>query len=208
MCLVALGRVPAHYRALSLLSTAPVQLLSHRSQSQHSISITKSSERRKRLYSSRDCVGSGFSNTYTPGNPTGPLFKRPVTNNPTASPSYAHYSALDEELNPRPNSTRGSNGRSGSIKGSALSPRTIKKHLDDYVIGQERAKTVISVAVFNHYLRAQSIEDRKIRIRKELDTRLRRDAAPFQHPIYPEERDAMMREFNAGKLMTCAYRIV
>src|SRR3990167_1807600 len=32
-------------------------------------------------------------------------------------------------------------------------PEEIKKHLDDYVIGQERAKRVLSVAVYNHYKR-------------------------------------------------------
>ena len=34
-----------------------------------------------------------------------------------------------------------------------LTPREIKKHLDEYVIGQERAKKIISVAVYNHYKR-------------------------------------------------------
>ncbi len=34
-----------------------------------------------------------------------------------------------------------------------LSPKEIKKHLDEYVIGQERAKKIISVAVYNHYKR-------------------------------------------------------
>jgi ATP-dependent Clp protease ATP-binding subunit ClpX len=32
-------------------------------------------------------------------------------------------------------------------------PQEIKKHLDEYVIGQERAKKIISVAVHNHYKR-------------------------------------------------------
>ncbi len=34
-----------------------------------------------------------------------------------------------------------------------LPPRAIKAHLDEYVIGQERAKKIISVAVYNHYKR-------------------------------------------------------
>jgi ATP-dependent Clp protease ATP-binding subunit ClpX len=36
-------------------------------------------------------------------------------------------------------------------------PREIKKHLDDYVIGQDEAKISISVAVYNHYKRLKSI---------------------------------------------------
>jgi ATP-dependent Clp protease ATP-binding subunit ClpX len=32
-------------------------------------------------------------------------------------------------------------------------PRTIKEHLDEYVVGQEKAKKVLSIAVHNHYKR-------------------------------------------------------
>lgn len=34
-----------------------------------------------------------------------------------------------------------------------LTPRKIKEHLDQYVIGQDEAKRIISVAVYNHYKR-------------------------------------------------------
>lgn len=37
-------------------------------------------------------------------------------------------------------------------------PRDIKAHLDQYVIGQEDAKKVLSVAVYNHYKRLQQVE--------------------------------------------------
>ncbi len=36
------------------------------------------------------------------------------------------------------------------------SPELIKKSIDDFVIGQERAKKVLSVAVYNHYKRINS----------------------------------------------------
>ena len=42
------------------------------------------------------------------------------------------------------------------ITQSAITPDNIKKNLDEHVIGQERAKKVISVAVYNHYKRINS----------------------------------------------------
>ncbi len=41
--------------------------------------------------------------------------------------------------------------KSADIK--LLTPKAIKAHLDEYVIGQEKAKKIISVAVYNHYKR-------------------------------------------------------
>ena len=47
-------------------------------------------------------------------------------------------------------------------------PQEIKKHLDEYVIGQEDAKKVLAVAVYNHYKRLSqiSIDSNEVEIEK------------------------------------------
>lgn len=42
-----------------------------------------------------------------------------------------------------------------------LKPHEIKRYLDQYVIGQEEAKRVISVAVYNHYKRIRHAKEAK-----------------------------------------------
>ncbi|MBU1231925.1 MAG: ATP-dependent Clp protease ATP-binding subunit ClpX [Proteobacteria bacterium] len=44
----------------------------------------------------------------------------------------------------------------GDLKAGALKPMEIKAHLDEYVIGQEFAKKILSVAVHNHYKRIEA----------------------------------------------------
>ena len=45
-------------------------------------------------------------------------------------------------------------------------PQEIKEFLDEYVIGQEEAKKVLSVAVYNHYKRVLSGRDLGVEIQK------------------------------------------
>jgi|688.fasta_scaffold362515_1 ATP-dependent Clp protease ATP-binding subunit ClpX len=47
----------------------------------------------------------------------------------------------------------------------SLDPRAILKHLDQYVIGQDRAKMVLSVAIANHYKRIRN-QDKNTEIEK------------------------------------------
>ena len=56
-----------------------------------------------------------------------------------------------EELETQPSAA----GSKPAALGKAPKPAEIKAYLDQYVIGQDRAKKVLSVAVYNHYKRVQ-----------------------------------------------------
>ena len=54
------------------------------------------------------------------------------------------------------------NFRKPSVKGTAaVKPRELSEYLDQYVIGQSRAKKVVSVAVYNHYQRIRNNLEQK-----------------------------------------------
>ncbi|WP_069659066.1 ATP-dependent Clp protease ATP-binding subunit ClpX [Arcticibacter eurypsychrophilus] len=67
---------------------------------------------------------------------------------------------LAEEL-----SVRKTKGTGSSV--TLMKPMEIKEHLDQYVIGQDEAKKVLAVAVYNHYKRLnQKVEKDEIEIEK------------------------------------------
>ena len=63
---------------------------------------------------------------------------------------------LDDEPAPRherPSKNPAKRSSVASAQQEIPRPADIKKVLDDYVIGQERAKKILSVAIYNHYKR-------------------------------------------------------
>ena len=56
--------------------------------------------------------------------------------------------------------TVGPLGDTSSVGAPRITPRVLKEHLDQFVVGQERAKKVMSVAVYNHYQRVQELQRR------------------------------------------------
>jgi ATP-dependent Clp protease ATP-binding subunit ClpX len=76
---------------------------------------------------------------------------------------------LDEELfdspaTAQPTQSRSETAEKRKTRSSSLTlnqipkPREIKNHLDEYVIGQDEAKKVLSVAVYNHYKRLSVLQ--------------------------------------------------
>lgn len=58
-------------------------------------------------------------------------------------------------------SSKSKKNNNSNFKISLSKPTEIKKHLDEYVIGQEQAKKVLSVAVYNHYKRLMFADNDK-----------------------------------------------
>ena len=70
------------------------------------------------------------------------------------SSAAAPQPAPRREQTPEKRHTRSSNLSLGQMP----KPQEIKKYLDEHVIGQESAKKILSVAVYNHYKRLSYIQ--------------------------------------------------
>ena len=53
-----------------------------------------------------------------------------------------------------------------------LTPREIKQHLDQYVIGQDEAKKTLAVAVYNHFKRINSLQNKRSAAPEENDVEI------------------------------------
>ncbi|KAJ4347808.1 ATP-binding protein [Didymosphaeria variabile] len=81
--------------------------------------------------------------------------------------------------------TRGPLGGSSSSGVSRVTPRMLKEHLDQFVVGQEHAKRVLATAVYGHYLRIREIQrHEEEQVRRE--ERAARQALAHRHPVEDE----------------------
>jgi len=60
----------------------------------------------------------------------------------------------------------------------------LKEHLDQFVVGQERAKKVLSTAVYNHYQRIQEIQRQDEEFEELMQQQARRELGNrHSHPV-------------------------
>lgn len=81
--------------------------------------------------------------------------------------------------------TSGPLGDASVLGAPTLTPKVLKQHLDQFVVGQERAKKVLSVAVYNHYQRVQEAQRMEEEEAELMQQRLRREMAEA-HPLEGE----------------------
>jgi ATP-dependent Clp protease ATP-binding subunit ClpX len=78
--------------------------------------------------------------------------------------------------------TRGPLGGTSNVGQSHITPKVLKQHLDQFVVDQDRAKVVLSVAVHEHHLRNQE-NQRQSDERARLEAQAQRRASAFRHPV-------------------------
>lgn len=72
-----------------------------------------------------------------------------------------------------------------NIGAPRITPTILKQHLDQFVVGQERAKKTLATAVYNHYQRIQELQRRDEEEEELLAQEERRRMS--QHPRHPVE---------------------
>ncbi|KAJ6011448.1 hypothetical protein N7451_002860 [Penicillium sp. IBT 35674x] len=81
--------------------------------------------------------------------------------------------------------TSGPLGSTPAFGAPRITPKVLKQYLDQYVVGQDRAKKVLSVAVYNHYQRVQELARREEEAEEILAKRQRKEALE-SHPLEDE----------------------
>lgn len=103
-------------------------------------------------------------------------------------PTSSQFNRSDFTSQPYTNSyetglpTSGPLGSTPAFGAPRITPKVLKQYLDQYVVGQDRAKKVLSVAVYNHYQRVQELQRREEEAEELLAKRQRREAFE-SHPL-------------------------
>lgn len=113
---------------------------------------------------------------------------RLLSSSSSSFPTFSQFNRSDFTTQPFTGSyetglpTTGPLGSTPAFGAPRITPKVLKQYLDHYVVGQDRAKKVLSVAVYNHYQRVQEIQRREEEAEELLAKRQRREALE-SHPL-------------------------
>lgn len=113
---------------------------------------------------------------------------RQLSSSSTAFPTLSQFNRSEFTSQPFTGSyetgvpTPGPLGSTPAFGAPRMTPKLLKQYLDQYVVGQDRAKKVLSVAVYNHYQRVQELVRREEEAAEALAKRQRREALEI-HPL-------------------------
>jgi ATP-dependent Clp protease ATP-binding subunit ClpX len=77
---------------------------------------------------------------------------------------------------------RGPLGGTSNTGAPKITPRQLKQYLDNYVVGQERAKKVLCTAIYNHYLRIQELQRQEEEYQAQMAQKARKEMGN-RHPV-------------------------
>ncbi len=126
---------------------------------------------------------------------------RQLSTSSTSFPTFSQFNRSDFTTQPFTGSyetglpTTGPLGSTPAFGAPRITPKVLKQYLDQYVVGQDRAKKVLSVAVYNHYQRVQEIQRREAEAQELLAKRQRREALE-SHPL---EGTSLIRLYTNSK---------
>lgn len=113
---------------------------------------------------------------------------RPLSSSSGSFPTSSQFNRSDFTSLPFTGSyetglpTSGPLGSTPAFGAPRITPKVLKQYLDQYVVGQDRAKKVLSVAVYNHYQKVQELQRREEEAEELLVKRQRRESLE-SHPL-------------------------
>lgn len=114
------------------------------------------------------------------------LTRRRFSNLSTSFPTFSQFNRSDFTNQPCTGSyepglpTSGPLGSAPAFGAPRITPKVLKQYLDQFVVGQDRAKKILSVAVYNHYQRVQELRRRDEEVAELLAKRVRRESGESQ----------------------------
>jgi len=106
------------------------------------------------------------------------------TNRPTKSVTVGKSSVTSSQIKYSPKSYNSNYMYNQDIDGKTMfqqqiynntsfnNPREIREYLDKYVIGQDKLKQTLSVALYNHYIKTNDLSDDRIDLQEEIKARM------------------------------------